>query len=105
MKRTGLRILGATGVVALGLSMAACANDGGSGGNEGGGDGGEGAAQDLTVGVAMPNETYERWVQDGNAVKDQLEEAGYEVDLQYAADDIPTQQEQIEQMTMEEVNQ
>lgn len=98
MKRTGLRILGVTGVVALGLSMAACANDGGSGGNEGGGDGGEGAEQNLTVGVAMPNETYERWVQDGNAVKDQLEEAGYEVDLQYAADDIPTQQEQIEQM-------
>jgi len=93
MKRTGLRMVSATGILALALGAAACSNGGGEG-EGGGGD----AAEDISVGVAMPNETYERWVQDGNAVKDQLEEAGYSVDLQYAADDIPTQQEQIEQM-------
>jgi putative multiple sugar transport system substrate-binding protein len=31
-------------------------------------------------------------------VKEQLEEAGYEVDLQYAGDDIPTQGQQVDQM-------
>lgn len=46
----------------------------------------------------MPTETSERWIADGDAVKAGLEEAGYTVDLQYAADDIPTQQQQIDQM-------
>ncbi|WP_221584939.1 multiple monosaccharide ABC transporter substrate-binding protein [Microbacterium sp. G2-8] len=93
MKRTGLRIFGVTGAIALGMSLAACS--GGAGGSEGGGDGG---AEDVTVGVAMPTETSERWIADGEAVESQLEEKGYEVDLQFANDDIPTQQQQIEQM-------
>jgi putative multiple sugar transport system substrate-binding protein len=46
----------------------------------------------------LTTETSERLINDGNAVKSQLEDAGYEVDLEYAADDIPTQQQQIDQM-------
>jgi putative multiple sugar transport system substrate-binding protein len=53
---------------------------------------------DITVGVAMPTQTSERWIADGKAVKEGLEKAGYKVDLQYAGDDIPTQQQQIDQM-------
>ena len=53
---------------------------------------------DVTVGVAMPTQTSERWIADGNAVKEGLEKAGYKVDLEYANDDIPTQQQQIDQM-------
>ena len=46
----------------------------------------------------MPTQTSERWIADGNAVKNQLEDEGYKVDLQYANDDIPTQGQQIDQM-------
>src|SRR6478735_1021940 len=48
------------------------------------------------VGVTMPTKQSERWVDDGNNVKQQLEAAGYTGDLQYAENDIPTQANQIE---------
>lgn len=92
MRRITFAAVGA--VLALGL--AAC-----SGGGAGSGDASGGAAGDKgdqLVGVAMPNQTYERWIADGKAVKSGLEEAGYKVDIQFAADDIPTQQQQIDQM-------
>ena len=50
------------------------------------------------VGVAMPTKDLQRWVQDGDNMKSKLEEAGYTVDLQYAANDIPTQVSQIQNM-------
>jgi putative multiple sugar transport system substrate-binding protein len=75
------------------LGTAACGGEG-----AGAGDGGAGDDGDVTVGVAMPTETYERWIQDGNNVKDGLEELGYDVDLQFANDDIPTQTQQIDSM-------
>lgn len=50
------------------------------------------------IGVAMPTQTSERWIADGEAVKAGLEAAGYTVDLQFANDDIPTQSQQIDQM-------
>lgn len=50
------------------------------------------------VGVAMPTKDLQRWNQDGENMKLQLEEAGYTVDLQYAANDIATQVSQIENM-------
>ncbi len=47
-------------------------------------------AQDKgIVGVLMPTKTSQRWINDGDAVKSQLEALGYTVDLQYAQDDIP----------------
>lgn len=50
------------------------------------------------VGVAMPTKDLQRWNQDGENMKKQLEEAGYEVDLQYASNDVATQVSQIENM-------
>ena len=50
------------------------------------------------VGVAMPTKDLQRWNQDGANMKSELEAAGYEVDLQYAANDIATQVSQIENM-------
>jgi putative multiple sugar transport system substrate-binding protein len=50
------------------------------------------------VGVAMPTKDLQRWNQDGENMKKMLEEAGYEVDLQYGANDIQTQVSQIENM-------
>ncbi len=59
------------------------------------------ATEGGKVGVSMPTQTSERWIADGEAVKSQLEEAGFEVDLQFANDDIPTQSQQIDQMILQ----
>ena len=50
------------------------------------------------IGVAMPTQDLQRWNQDGANMKAQLEEKGYEVDLQYAGNDIATQVSQLENM-------
>lgn len=79
-------------VAAGALLLTSCAGNATPGGTEGGdGDGG-------LIGVAMPTKSSERWIQDGNAVKAELESQGFTVDLQYAEDDIPTQVSQIENM-------
>ncbi len=81
-------------VAAMMLTLAACS------GNKPADNGGETAAPatgDL-VGVAMPTKDLQRWNQDGENMKAQLEKAGYQVDLQYGANDIATQVSQIENM-------
>ena len=50
------------------------------------------------VAVAMPTQSSERWMHDGANMKEQLEALGYEVDLQYAEDDVQAQVSQIENM-------
>jgi putative multiple sugar transport system substrate-binding protein len=97
--------------IAVAFTLAAC---GGGGAGTGGGStpttgatgggatsaapaGGNGAL----VGVAMPTQTSERWINDGNAVKAALEKDGYKVDLKYANDDIPTQTQQLDAMITE----
>ncbi|MGO4489068.1 multiple monosaccharide ABC transporter substrate-binding protein [Microbacterium sp. 2RAF4] len=92
-KKYALAALGLAGIVAL----AGCGG-GGAGSTAGSGAEGSGDKGDLLIGVSMPTQTSERWIADGNAVQDGLEEAGYQVDLQYAGDDIPTQGQQIDQM-------
>ena len=82
----------------MALSMTACGGGGASDGGETA-DGGEAAEGAAKIGVSMPTQSLQRWNQDGTNMKEQLEAAGYEVDLQYAGDnDIPTQVSQIENM-------
>ncbi|MDD6660687.1 MAG: sugar ABC transporter substrate-binding protein [Lachnospiraceae bacterium] len=50
------------------------------------------------IGVAMPTQDLQRWNQDGENMKAQLEEKGYTVDLQFAGNDVATQVSQIENM-------
>ncbi|HEX2925650.1 MAG TPA: multiple monosaccharide ABC transporter substrate-binding protein [Ruminiclostridium sp.] len=50
------------------------------------------------IGVAMPTQSLQRWNQDGENMKKQLEAKGYKVDLQYANNDVNTQIQQIENM-------
>ncbi|MGY1605258.1 multiple monosaccharide ABC transporter substrate-binding protein [Geodermatophilus sp. SYSU D00815] len=95
MKKLRLSALGA----ALAVSLVACGGEG-AGGSSSAGD--ENASpEDQTIGVSMPTQTSERWIADGEAVQSQLEDKGYEVNLQFANDDIPTQSQQIDQMITE----
>jgi len=50
------------------------------------------------VGISMPTKSSARWIADGDNMVKVFEAAGYDTDLQYAEDDIPTQLTQIESM-------
>ena len=52
----------------------------------------------LKVGVSMPTKDLQRWNQDGANMEKELTDAGYEVDLQYASNDVQTQLSQVENM-------
>ncbi len=80
------KLAGALAVSLVALSSAAFAQDKG------------------TVGIAMPTKSSARWIDDGNNMVKQLEEAGYATDLQYAEDDIPNQLAQIENMVTKGVD-
>lgn len=109
MRKSTFRTLAVGLVLALGL--AACGGD--DEGTEedpstdaeaGEEEAEEPAAEGGLIGVAMPTETSERWIADGAAVREGLEALGYEVSLQYAADDIPTQSQQVDQMITQGVD-
>ena len=53
-------------------------------------------AEGETVGILMPTQSSERWINDGANMKAQLEEKGYKVELQYAEDDTAQQVSQLE---------
>ena len=61
-------------------------------------------AEGETVGILMPTQSSERWINDGANMKAQLEEKGYTVELQYAEDDTQKQVEQLENYVAKEVN-
>jgi putative multiple sugar transport system substrate-binding protein len=75
-------VLAATAMAVTGLMVAAPAQ----------------AASKGLIGVAMPTQSSTRWISDGNSIKAALVKLGYDVDLQYAEDDIPTQVSQLEAM-------
>ena len=52
----------------------------------------------IVIGVSMPTKDLQRWNQDGDYIETELENLGYAVDLQYAANDTYTQVSQIENM-------
>jgi len=56
------------------------------------------AATGGLIGVSMPTQSSTRWISDGESIQSALEADGFEVDLQYAEDDIPTQVSQLEAM-------
>nr|WP_244556857.1 multiple monosaccharide ABC transporter substrate-binding protein [Fulvimarina manganoxydans] len=62
-------------------------------------------AQDKgTVGISMPTKSSARWIDDGNNMVKQFQDAGYDADLQYAEDDIPNQLAQVENMVTKGVD-
>lgn len=50
------------------------------------------------VGILMPTRSLQRWNQDGDYLKTKLEAQGYDVDLQYANNQVATQVSQLENM-------
>ena len=56
------------------------------------------AEEGKKVGVSMPTKDLQRWNQDGDNMKAMLEEAGFEVDLQYASNDVQQQLNQVTNM-------
>ncbi|MCQ2534771.1 MAG: sugar-binding protein, partial [Clostridia bacterium] len=79
------KILSLFMTAAMALTMfAGCASNGGSSSNR--------------IGVAMPTKDLQRWNQDGSNMEAELKAAGYDVDLQYANNDVATQVAQIENM-------
>ena len=75
-----------------GASESAAAGAGGLGG------GGVAPPAGGLVGIAMPTKSSARWIADGDNLVKSLNDLGYETDLQYAEDDIPTQVSQVENM-------
>jgi len=112
MKRFGRTLLGAT----LAVSMLAGCTGGGTPAPAGGEstpaattapantENGSGTAETpapatgMKVGVSMPTKDLQRWNQDGANMEAELKAAGYEVDLQYAANDVQQQLSQVENM-------
>ena len=91
------KLLGITAVAAAAaLVLAGCASTG-STTTETTNAAGETVAGGL-IGVSMPTQSSTRWISDGDNIKAEMEAAGFDVDLQYAEDDIPTQVAQLEAM-------
>ena len=65
----------------LAAGMAACAPAGTTNSDSEGGDGVE-----CNVGISMPTRSLERWINDGEGLKENLEARDCTVDLQYADD-------------------
>ncbi|MDO4546609.1 MAG: sugar ABC transporter substrate-binding protein [Clostridia bacterium] len=59
-------------------------------------------AMAAKVGVAMPTQDLQRWNQDGENMKAQLEAAGYEVILTYSNNEVARQVSDIENMILNE---
>ena len=65
---------------------------------DGGGEVDPNVSEGMKVGVSMPTKDLQRWNQDGANMEKELLAAGYEVDLQFAANDVQQQLSQIENM-------
>lgn len=101
MKNRVKKLLAMGMAAALSLSMAACTNGEDKGSASSSTEKKEEKKTEAgtgKIGVAMPTKDLQRWNQDGENMKKQLEAAGYQVDLQFASNNVATQVSQIENM-------
>ncbi|MEU1086310.1 multiple monosaccharide ABC transporter substrate-binding protein [Streptomyces sp. NPDC005576] len=80
------------------LLLTACGQNG-EGGSEESKD-----KKDLTIGIAMPTKSSERWIADGKNMTASLKKAGFSATLQYGEDDPDQQVAQIENMITQGVD-
>lgn len=85
---------GTAGAAAIAFTASACAS----------GDGDGGSGDKKKVGIAMPTQTSERWIDDGNNLVEEFKAAGFDTDLQFADDDVAKQVNQIENMITQGAN-
>lgn len=57
-----------------------------------------GGEDQKTVGIALPTKSSQRWIDDGDNMKEKFEAMGYKVDMQYGEDVVENQVSQIENM-------
>lgn len=114
------KLLAMTLALAMTFALASCGNSGsGSTGTSTPAGGGSASSstpsgdastpvalvgEGKTIGIAMPTQSSERWINDGGNMKAQLEALGYEVLLQYAEDDPQQQVSQIENFVGQQVD-
>lgn len=79
----------AAALVGTALALTAC---------NGVGDAARPQGENGVIGIAMPTQSSERWVNDGANMVSEFEERGYGTDLQYAEDVVQDQISQIENM-------
>ena len=98
MKKKLLGVLLSVAMVAT--LFAGCGGAAASNASAGGASGGAAPAAggSSKVGVSMPTKDLQRWNQDGANMEEQLKAAGYDVDLQFAANDVQQQLSQVENM-------
>ncbi len=96
MKKRLKKLVSVGLIAAMTLSLVACTS--GSDSSSDSKEEKKSEAGSGKIGVAMPTKDLQRWNQDGENMKKQLEDAGYEVDLQFASNDVQTQVSQIENM-------
>lgn len=87
MEKNLKKIIKFIAITSIAFLLVACGSDGGASGED-----------TATIGISMPDKSLERWEKDGNYMISQLEELGYNTDIQYAQDGVPTQISQIENM-------
>lgn len=81
---------------ATALVLAGCGGPGAGGGGEARDTNAD--PGDLRIGISLPSQDEERWISDSAAIEQGLSDLGYQIDLQFANNDIPTQQQQVDQM-------
>ncbi len=87
----GKKLWTAIVLMVLALTLVACSGDSKT-------TGGSGDKSDIKIGIAMPTKDLQRWTQDGDNMEAAFKEEGYQVDRQYANNNIGTQLSQIENM-------
>lgn len=86
------------GAAALALALTACGQSGEGGSKE------AKNKKEMTVGIAMPTKSSERWIADGKNMVATLHKAGYKTTLQYGEDDVDQQVQQLEGMITQGVD-
>ncbi|MCL1988528.1 MAG: sugar-binding protein [Firmicutes bacterium] len=74
------------------LLITACGDDGGGSGDAG------------FIGISMPTQSSQRWIDDGNNLVEQLQALGFRTTLQFAEDIVQNQINQIENMITQGVD-
>lgn len=93
------KLLGITGTLAVAaLVLAGCASTATTETSTSATAGTDAVVAGGLIGVSMPTQSSTRWISDGENIKAAMEAEGFDVDLQYAEDDIPTQVAQLEAM-------